>query len=214
MRQPNMSDAVATNQPITIRAEVSTADANSCKFTVSRSIHPSGVHLFINREQAAGSPLVERLFEISGIWHVLVADDVVAIGKQSEGSWPELKPKIAAVIREQMRSGIPAILTSPRSIHTGERADAEIQTLVQDLLDREVNPAVDAHGGKIVLTKVADRHVYIEMTGGCQGCASSQLTLRQGFERMVRRVAPEVVEIVDVTDHAHGQMPYYRPGPK
>ena len=209
-----MSDAIAADQPITIRAEVSTADAHSCKFTVSRSIHPGGVHLFINREQAAGSPLVERLFEISGVWHVLVADDVVAIGKQSEASWPELKPKIAAVIREQMRSGIPAILTSPRSIHTGERADAEIQTLVQDLLDREVNPAVDAHGGKIVLTKVADRCVYIEMTGGCQGCASSQLTLRQGFERMVRRVAPEVVEIVDVTDHAHGQMPYYRPGPK
>ena len=207
-----MSDAIAANQPITIRAEVSKADANSCKFTVNRTIHPGGVHLFINREQAAGSPLVERLFEISGVWHVLVADDVVAIGKQSEASWPELKPTIAAVIREQLRSGVPAILTGPRSIHTGERADAEIQTLVQDLLDREVNPAVDAHGGKIVLTKVADRHLYIEMTGGCQGCASSQLTLRQGFERMVRRVVPEVVEIVDVTDHSQGQMPYYRPG--
>jgi hypothetical protein len=36
--------------------------------------------------------------------------------------------------------------------------------------------------------------------GGCQGCASSQLTLRQGFERLVRRVAPEVGKIIDVTD--------------
>ena len=207
-----MSDAVAADQPITIRAEVSTADLNTCKFTVNRTIHSGGVHLFISREQAAGSPLVERLFEISGVWHVLVADDVVAIGKQSEASWPELKPTIAAVIREQLRSGMPAILSSPRNIHTGEHADAEIRTLVQELLDREVNPAVDAHGGKIVLTKVADRHLYIEMTGGCQGCASSQLTLRQGFERMVRRVVPEVVEIVDVTDHSQGQLPYYRPG--
>ena len=212
MRQPNMSDAVAANQPITIRAEVSTADANTCKFTVSRMIHRGGVHLFISLEQAAGSPLVERLFELSGVRHVLVADDVVAVGKQSEASWPELKPNIAAVIREQLRSGIPAILSGPRIVHAGERADAEIRTLVQDLLDREVNPAVGAHGGKIVLSKVADRHLYIEMTGGCQGCASSQLTLRQGFERMVRRVVPEVVEIVDVTDHARGQTPYYRPG--
>jgi Fe-S cluster biogenesis protein NfuA len=212
MRRPNMSDAVATNQPITIRAEVSTADVNTCKFTVNRTIHPGGVHLFISRGQAAGSPLVERLFEISGVWHVLVADDVVAIAKQSEASWSEIKPKIAAVIREQLRSGIPAILSSPKSIHTGKRADAEIRTLVQDLLDREVNPAVDAHGGKIVLMKVADGHLYIEMTGGCQGCASSQLTLRQGFERMVRRAVPDVVEIIDVTDHLRGQMPYYRPG--
>jgi Fe-S cluster biogenesis protein NfuA len=62
-----------------------------------------------------------------------------------------------------------------------------------------------AHGGKIV-------HLYIEMTGGCQGCASSQLTLRQGFERMVRSVAPEVEKIIDVNGHLRGQMPYYRPG--
>jgi Fe-S cluster biogenesis protein NfuA len=48
------------------------------------------------------------------------------------------------------------------------------------------------------------------MSGGCQGCASSQVTLRQGFERMVRRVVPEVVEIIDVTDHAGGQAPFYR----
>lgn len=61
-----------------------------------------------------------------------------------------------------------------------------------------------AHGGKIV-------HL-IEMTGGCQGCASSQLTLRQGFERMVRSVAPEVEKMIDVTGHLRGQMPYYRPG--
>ena len=207
-----MSDAVATNQPITIRAEVSAADVNTCKFTVSRTIHRGGAHLFISREQAVGSPLVERLFELAGVWHVLVADNVVAIGKQSEAAWPEIKPKIAAVIREQLLTGIPAILSSPMSIHTGKRADAEIRTLVQDLLDREVNPAVDAHGGKIVLTEVADGQLYIEMTGGCQGCASSQLTLRQGFERMVRRVVPEVGKIIDVTDHSRGQMPYYRPG--
>ena len=206
-----MSDAIAVNLPITIRAEVSTADPNTCKFTVSRTIHLGGVHMFINGEQAAGSPLVERLFELSGVWHVLVADNVLAIGKQSDASWPDMKPKIAALIREQLLSGIPAILSSPQSIGTGKRADAEIRALIQDLLDREVNPAVDAHGGRIVLTEVADGRLYIEMTGGCQGCASSQLTLRQGFERMVRRVVPEVVEIVDRTDHSRGQKPYYRP---
>ena len=48
------------------------------------------------------------------------------------------------------------------------------------------------------------------MSGGCQGCAASQMTLRQGFERMARRVAPELVEIVDLTDHAAGAKPFYR----
>jgi Fe-S cluster biogenesis protein NfuA len=48
------------------------------------------------------------------------------------------------------------------------------------------------------------------MSGGCQGCASSQMTLRQGFEVMVKRVAPEIVEIVDATDHAAGKQPFYQ----
>ncbi len=47
------------------------------------------------------------------------------------------------------------------------------------------------------------------MSGGCQGCAASQVTLRQGFEVMVRRVAPEIVNIVDTTDHVAGNTPFY-----
>ena len=81
---------------------------------------------------------------------------------------------------------------------------------MQVLLDQEVNPSVAAHGGAIVLVAVQDGRLFIEMTGGCQGCAGSQVTLRQGFERMVRRVAPEVVEIIDITNHSRGQVPYYR----
>jgi len=48
------------------------------------------------------------------------------------------------------------------------------------------------------------------MSGGCQGCAASQVTLRQGFELMVRRVAPEIVKIIDATDHDSGLKPFYR----
>jgi len=47
------------------------------------------------------------------------------------------------------------------------------------------------------------------MSGGCQGCAASNVTLRQGFEVMVRRVAPEIADIVDTTDHAAGAKPFY-----
>ena len=53
-----------------------------------------------------------------------------------------------------------------------------------------------------------DRNLYIEMSGGCQGCAASQVTPRQGFELMVRRVAPEVVDIIDTSDHASGTSPF------
>jgi len=49
------------------------------------------------------------------------------------------------------------------------------------------------------------------MSGGCQGCASSQVTLRQGFEVMLKRVGPEIEEIVDTTNHTAGKQPFYPP---
>jgi len=48
------------------------------------------------------------------------------------------------------------------------------------------------------------------MSGGCQGCAASQVTLKQGVEVMVRRVVPQVRAIIDATDHSAGTRPYYR----
>ncbi len=208
-----MSDAVSVSAPVTIRAELSVADPDTCKFTVSRLLHPAGERFFESRQQAAGSPLLERLFELSGVAHVLVAGHVVTIGKTPDALWPELKPPIAAIVRSQLLSGIPAILQAPQSGGARQRTDTEIRAVVESLLDREVNPSVAAHGGAITLADVKDGRLYIEMSGGCQGCASSQVTLRQGFERMVHRVAPEVVEIIDVTNHAGGQTPYYQQTP-
>ena len=67
-------------QPIGIRAETSLTDPDTCKFTVSRSLHPGGPFFFGNKERAAGSPLGERLFALPGVASVLIADSVVTIG--------------------------------------------------------------------------------------------------------------------------------------
>ncbi len=80
---------------------------------------------------------------------------------------------------------------------------------VKAVLDTQINPAVASHGGQIVLVGVEGTEVYMEMTGGCQGCAMSRLTLRQGVERMIRQSVPEVTAIHDVTDHASGENPYF-----
>ncbi len=209
-----MSDAVRVDAPLSIRAELSIADPDTCKFTLGQSLgqtlSPAGERFFANADQAAGSPLVERLFELPGVAHVLVAGNVLAVGKTPAAIWPDLKPQVAAIVRSQLLTGAPAILQTPRTTSVSRRSDAEIREVVQLLLDREVNPSVAAHGGTIALADVKDARLYIEMGGGCQGCAGSQVTLRQGFERMVHRVAPEVTEIIDVTNHAMGRTPYHR----
>ena len=80
---------------------------------------------------------------------------------------------------------------------------------MQYLLDTAINPAVAGHGGMVSLLDVKDNTVYLQMGGGCQGCGAADVTLRQGVERMIREEVPEVLEIIDLTDHAAGQNPYY-----
>jgi Fe/S biogenesis protein NfuA len=80
---------------------------------------------------------------------------------------------------------------------------------VQGVLDQQVNPAIASHGGRIDLVGVEGTEVYMEMSGGCQGCAMSRMTLRQGVEKMIRQAIPEVTAIHDVTDHSAGENPYF-----
>jgi Fe-S cluster biogenesis protein NfuA len=96
-------------------------------------------------------------------------------------------------------------------LHSGTqgRSDAELNTAIQDLLDKQVNRSIANHGGKISIVEVRQGKLFITMSGGCQGCASSQVTLRQGLEVMLKRVAPEIEEIVDTTNHAAGTQPFY-----
>lgn len=210
-----MSDVLPIDPTITIRAETLLADLDTCKFTVSRTVHPGGPFFFDNKERAGGSPLVERLFTLPGVAHVLVTENVVTVGKEPSTEWSGLKSAIGTAIRTQLLTGVPAILETPRNAHgtmgtTGRRSDAEVRTVVQELLDKEVNRSIAGHGGQISIVDVRDGNLFVAMSGGCQGCAASAVTLRQGFEVMVRRVAPEIVDIVDTTDHTAGKKPFYQ----
>jgi Fe/S biogenesis protein NfuA len=81
---------------------------------------------------------------------------------------------------------------------------------VQDVLTNEVNPRVASHGGMITLLEVKDNVAYIEMGGGCVGCGLVDVTLKQGVEVAIKAAIPEIVAIVDRTDHASGTNPYFQ----
>jgi Fe/S biogenesis protein NfuA len=80
---------------------------------------------------------------------------------------------------------------------------------VQQLLEQSINPSLAAHGGYATLLGVEGDKVYLTMGGGCHGCAMSALTLRQGIERSIKEAIPEVTDVIDATDHAQGENPFY-----
>ncbi len=80
---------------------------------------------------------------------------------------------------------------------------------IQRVIDEKINPMVAQHGGRIDLVDYANKTAFIKMSGGCQGCSSSKLTLQQGVERELFAAIPRIQRIVDVTDHEAGANPYY-----
>jgi len=80
---------------------------------------------------------------------------------------------------------------------------------VETLLKEQINPSLAAHGGFAELKGVDGTVVYVTMGGGCQGCAVSAMTLRDGIARSIQESIPEVTEVIDTTDHAAGENPFY-----
>ena len=91
------------------------------------------------------------------------------------------------------------------------RLQGTIKERIQKILDEQINPMVEAHGGVINLIDVVDDTVYIEMGGGCQGCGMSTVTLKKGVETAIKDNVAEINHILDTTDHASGTNPYYKP---
>ncbi|MBU0678030.1 MAG: NifU family protein [Verrucomicrobia bacterium] len=186
-----------------------TPDPSVCIFRVNRPVVDDMTIQFRSREEGQGSILIDKLFDIDGICQVLVSGPKVALTKNVTDTWPQLVTRIVAAIKESMADGvqpisreaIDAVLSQP----TGE-----IEALVTELFESHINPALSSHGGYVRLVKVQGHDVHVEMGGGCQGCAASQATLKYGIESAIREAAPQVRDVIDVTDHASGDNPYYK----
>ncbi len=85
----------------------------------------------------------------------------------------------------------------------------ELPQRVQAVLDQAVNPALASHGGYAALVNIEGSTVHVTMGGGCQGCAASAMTLRDGIKTMLMNALPEIDDVVDATDHAAGENPFY-----
>ncbi len=101
------------------------------------------------------------------------------------------------------------IFTNPNPLWFDER---EIK--IQEIFDTEINPAIAAHGGYVSLLGVDESTAFVELGGGCQGCGMADVTLKQGIEVAIMEAVPSIERVVDQTDHASGENPYFQPSKK
>lgn len=197
-----MKDAGSIN--ITAEPQI---DPDVCRFRTDYELY-DGVVNCTGPEMAEGSPLLEALFEVAGVRKVMVADNIVTVMKSTDDQWQDIGKKIGAVMREKISAG--GDLISGEIKNKKPAIDEKLRDKIQKVFDEEINPGIAAHGGSVELVDLQGTTVYLTMRGGCQGCASAAHTLKYGIEKILRSRVPEITEIVDVTDHASGQDPYFQ----
>lgn len=196
------------SEEIRIKARVN-KDRKSCVFMVDRPVLDGYSAWFPKPEDAGDSPLAQTLFAIKGTGQVLLHGMTVTITANGDMDqpWTEQAPLIGAAIRAHLKAGKPAV--SPDFLE-GLPASEAISEKLGKIIETVINPEIAGHSGAISLERVEGNTVYIKMMGGCQGCAASDITLRQGIHTTFREAVPQIGAILDETDHNAGRNPFFK----
>ena len=138
-------------------------------------------------------------FDANGLPIIVPGDDV----ENLRGATLDLPaaPMGGLVLRNPNRPELPGL--------EDLELDGDVPDQVRELLEKLINPAIAAHGGWAELVGVEDETVVVRLGGGCQGCAMSKATVTAGIERTIQEHIPHIKRVVDVTDHASGENPYF-----
>jgi len=182
------------------------AEPDICDFILQTPVENFGAYRFDSKKEANGSALAEELFTIKGINAVMVIGSTITVTKTADQPWPVIGKDIGKAIRKAMTSGKTLIAEDCKK-RTDDEKDL-VKTIINIIKER-INPAIASHGGFIELLDVKNKDIFIRMGGGCQGCAASAATLKQGVDQMLKSEVPDLGQIIDTTDHAAGTNPYY-----
>jgi len=175
-----------------------TPNPATLKFLPGRAVLDGTLDM-TDREQAAKSPLAEKLFDIPNVSGVFFGSDFITVTK-SAGEWQQLKPQILGAIMEHFMSGAPLLREGVEASvsEDGEfydAADEETVNTIKELIETRVRPAVANDGGDITFRGFKDGVVFLSMKGACSGCPSSTATLKHGIQNLLRHFVPDVTEV-------------------
>lgn len=174
-----------------------TPNPSTLKFLPGRDVLPGGAVDYRSVAEAADSPLAQRLFAVRGVRGVFLGSDFIAVTKD-ESEWAHLKPSLLGAVMEHFMSGEPVVADGGAPVAEQEdfdEADGETVSVIKELIETRVRPAVANDGGDIIFQGFRDGVVSLHMRGACAGCPSSTATLKNGIENLLRHFVPEVREV-------------------
>lgn len=177
-----------------------TPNPNTLKYSVNRQLLDHGARNFLKLEEAqAKSPLAAKLFGIPGIAAVMIGRDFVTVTKTEAGDWDLVHKSVSSSLEQHLGAGEPVFAPGALEAEAAGLASVgsgdQIQQRIQEILDREIRPAVAMDGGDITFDRFEAGVVYLHMQGSCSGCPSSTMTLKAGIETRLREAIPEIQSV-------------------
>ncbi|MDQ0325280.1 Fe-S cluster biogenesis protein NfuA [Rhodopseudomonas julia] len=174
-----------------------TPNPATLKFLPGRDVLQADTRDFRSPEEAASSPLAERIFAVDGVTGVFLGQDFITVTKDT-AEWQHMKPAVLGAIMEHYLSGEP-VLADAHEEEDGDEffdnADSETVGMIKELIETRVRPAVANDGGDITFKGFKNGIVFLNMRGACAGCPSSTATLKHGIENLLRHFVPDVQEV-------------------
>ena len=198
--------STTTKSPVMMYTE-QTPNPESLKFVTNRMLY-RGTADFREEELAKEwSPLAAALFELPYVQGVYICNNFVTITKEMSYSWADLSLKLKewlkayieeekAILKEGFAEAMEKIEEETGAGYEYNEEDTEIVKKIKELLAKYVRPAVEMDGGNIEFKAYNKGQVIVTLQGSCSGCPSSTVTLKSGIEGMLKRMIPEVTEVV------------------
>ena len=193
---------IKTGNPIISIYTEMTPNPETMKFVANKLLYPGKSVDFPDMASAKPSPLATELFGFPFIKSVFIASNFVTLTKTAETAWDDVIPAIRQFLKEYLEENKVVVnedeivtrkVESSNEVHAD---DSDVVKRIKELLDNYVRPAVEMDGGAIQFKSYEDGKVNLMMQGSCSGCPSSMITLKAGIEGMMKRMIPEVKEVV------------------
>ncbi|MFT7517623.1 MAG: Fe-S cluster biogenesis protein NfuA [Myxococcota bacterium] len=191
---------------IRITAEPQVIPSN-CLFRVASNMFVGCLYTSDKEWSAEWVPLAGHLFDsVENLKGVRISNGEVLISMASTPSdWRDVARAAGSAIREHLGAGKAAVKSGALEAQQG---DDLLRQRAQAVIDETLNPNLASHGGWVEIQASDAKELYITMGGGCQGCGSAAMTMKQGVEVGIRDAVPEIEGIHDATDHNSGANPY------
>jgi Fe-S cluster biogenesis protein NfuA len=193
---------IKTGNPIISIYTEMTPNPETMKFVANKLLYPGKSIDFPDIMSAKPSPLATELFGFPFIRAVFIASNFVTLTKTSETAWNDIIPTIRQFLKEYLEEGRPVINEEEVAATKQEAGnivlgdDDDVVKRIKELLENYVKPAVEMDGGAIQFKSYSEGVVNLMLQGSCSGCPSSMITLKAGIEGMMKRMIPEVKEVV------------------